>query len=444
MDAHEAWLCEQPVDVLQAQAMEYDINVTGITEKRELVRHILRAQSREAAPQPSSPSLRGSRPATSRSQSDEQMAADERLARQLQAEEEATAQQFAARSNSLLTLLGNGGPVGPRLETLMSRAAPAGATAARPGSQPLTPENLARVLSLIRRMRTEPDGVTGPAGAIAGGAGAGGPGLATGAAAGGGGVGSATGGGAGPGSGGPAGAGSTAGGANGSVPGNAAPDGRSQAPPFVSDFDAFLGMLSQGALHPRRSSPGSEGGISGRDGIRATAPPAAASGAGAGAAGVGGGAGAVGAGGPSVPPMQPPPGPPSMAPPGGVIAGNADAQSMIQALFGQEFVGNEGRPGSVQNLTGAHVLAALIAGLVPHQGIDSQVVEARTVTTTLNEDAAGSGDADNKQCMVCLEGFKAGEEVRILPCLHRYHRGCVDTWLAQNRHCPVCKHDVTR
>merc|ERR1739844_580899 len=55
----------------------------------------------------------------------------------------------------------------------------------------------------------------------------------------------------------------------------------------------------------------------------------------------------------------------------------------------------------------------------------------------------GSAGAEERTCMVCLEAFTVGEDLRILPCLHRYHKNCIDPWLARNRHCPVCKHDVT-
>jgi hypothetical protein len=46
-------------------------------------------------------------------------------------------------------------------------------------------------------------------------------------------------------------------------------------------------------------------------------------------------------------------------------------------------------------------------------------------------------------CSVCLVEFADGDVLRILPCLHRFHVSCVDTWLVhQHGVCPVCKADV--
>ncbi|KAE8622451.1 hypothetical protein XENTR_v10005247 [Xenopus tropicalis] len=45
-------------------------------------------------------------------------------------------------------------------------------------------------------------------------------------------------------------------------------------------------------------------------------------------------------------------------------------------------------------------------------------------------------------CAICLEEFTDGQELRILPCCHEYHLGCVDPWLRQNHTCPLCMYDI--
>lgn len=47
-----------------------------------------------------------------------------------------------------------------------------------------------------------------------------------------------------------------------------------------------------------------------------------------------------------------------------------------------------------------------------------------------------------KSCSVCLDEFEAGSSVRWLPCMHCYHRDCIDKWLREKAMCPLCKHSL--
>ncbi|KAL2324151.1 hypothetical protein Fmac_023209 [Flemingia macrophylla] len=43
-------------------------------------------------------------------------------------------------------------------------------------------------------------------------------------------------------------------------------------------------------------------------------------------------------------------------------------------------------------------------------------------------------------CVFCQSTFKEGEQVRLLPCRHVFHRACFDGWLHRyNFNCPLCR-----
>ena len=47
-------------------------------------------------------------------------------------------------------------------------------------------------------------------------------------------------------------------------------------------------------------------------------------------------------------------------------------------------------------------------------------------------EVAASGRTElaiNKHCAICQENFTSGENLRTLPCLHRFHQQCMDAWL---------------
>lgn len=352
LEARERHLSDLPVAVLQAHAQECGIDVSGVLEKRELVRQIIRAEPQAELSSPSPPRIQRT------SQQQAEMMDDERLARQLQAEEAANArrEQLAgpAAAQALLQRRagaeGSPGASAEALVDLLSQAMRTGhAGSPGRGGSPASPlaagsggYNSVDMLETIRRMRQ--------GGAVR--------------------------------------AGDTATGASAGL----------QTPPSSSP-----------------SSPSPPLGVSRQRPVSASD------------------------GGPDAP------------------DNDAAAQALI-SFIGQVLANSEGRPGGRQGgVAGVHALTELLSNLVPQQGIDSAAVDSRTATMTYSGESPVRSDpssspvrsvpspsSEERKCMVCLEEFKAGDNLRILPCLHRYHRDCIDPWLARSRHCPVCKHDVTQ
>jgi hypothetical protein len=54
---------------------------------------------------------------------------------------------------------------------------------------------------------------------------------------------------------------------------------------------------------------------------------------------------------------------------------------------------------------------------------------------------------DNDVCVICLDAFCEGDRLRVLPCDHSFHVGCIDRWLSGSHSynecftagCPTCK-----
>jgi len=53
-------------------------------------------------------------------------------------------------------------------------------------------------------------------------------------------------------------------------------------------------------------------------------------------------------------------------------------------------------------------------------------------------------ESDNKKsCVICLNDFQNGEHIRTLPCVHNFHKDCIDNWLTQKGCCPICRRTLT-
>jgi len=90
-------------------------------------------------------------------------------------------------------------------------------------------------------------------------------------------------------------------------------------------------------------------------------------------------------------------------------------------------------------------LMQIFGGPTQHPAEDG-VISSLPTQTLSEEEAAQCKERDkdgpNHQCSVCLEGYEAGQEVKSLPCLHRFHSECIDHWLQTSGTCPICKHDL--
>mmetsp|Transcript_36929 Transcript_36929/g.51521 ORF Transcript_36929/g.51521 Transcript_36929/m.51521 type:complete len:155 (-) Transcript_36929:112-576(-) len=50
--------------------------------------------------------------------------------------------------------------------------------------------------------------------------------------------------------------------------------------------------------------------------------------------------------------------------------------------------------------------------------------------------------SNNAECTICMEEYDEGVELRFLPCMHMYHRHCIDDWLERSATCPECNASI--
>ncbi|MCP9264041.1 RING finger protein 11 [Dirofilaria immitis] len=51
-------------------------------------------------------------------------------------------------------------------------------------------------------------------------------------------------------------------------------------------------------------------------------------------------------------------------------------------------------------------------------------------------------DPKKRICPICMVDFVDGDPIRYLPCMHCYHKKCVDDWLMRSFSCPSCMEPV--
>eukprot|EP00242_Pyramimonas_sp_CCMP2087_P012652 CAMPEP_0198198048 /NCGR_PEP_ID=MMETSP1445-20131203/1565_1 /TAXON_ID=36898 /ORGANISM="Pyramimonas sp., Strain CCMP2087" /LENGTH=228 /DNA_ID=CAMNT_0043867491 /DNA_START=76 /DNA_END=762 /DNA_ORIENTATION=+ len=63
--------------------------------------------------------------------------------------------------------------------------------------------------------------------------------------------------------------------------------------------------------------------------------------------------------------------------------------------------------------------------------------------TSFQSAKEGTDCCEEEQCVICRVEFESGENLKLLPCQHHYHEGCIRQWLIINKQCPMCSKEVT-
>ncbi|XP_043721423.1 uncharacterized protein LOC122668917 isoform X2 [Telopea speciosissima] len=105
--------------------------------------------------------------------------------------------------------------------------------------------------------------------------------------------------------------------------------------------------------------------------------------------------------------------------------GNGNDMRLDGHLFQRDF-----------NESDYEMLLALDENNHQHVGASSNQISSLPQSTVQTESI-------EEPCAICLETPSTGNIIRHLPCLHKFHKDCIDPWLRRRRSCPICKFSIT-
>lgn len=73
-----------------------------------------------------------------------------------------------------------------------------------------------------------------------------------------------------------------------------------------------------------------------------------------------------------------------------------------------------------------------------------QSLPERTLTKKFIDEKKFDNEESYIKCLICLEYYEVEECVKTLPCMHFFHKACIESWFGRGRTCPVCKWDITK
>jgi len=75
--------------------------------------------------------------------------------------------------------------------------------------------------------------------------------------------------------------------------------------------------------------------------------------------------------------------------------------------------------------------------------VTQSALQRNTATVKHRSSQSDEGENESQQeCSICLEQFQEDEELRLLPCFHKYHTACIDRWFQHSPACPICKNSI--
>lgn len=121
--------------------------------------------------------------------------------------------------------------------------------------------------------------------------------------------------------------------------------------------------------------------------------------------------------------------------------GRAILETLPIVKFGDPEPGKPG--GDIEMEGGNHAAPQIVAEEHSKDVSESETKSPRTSTApqesgigpdiqpaaSISGQSTAESAEENLGCSICTEDFLRGEDVRVLPCNHKYHPACIDPWL---------------
>lgn len=78
---------------------------------------------------------------------------------------------------------------------------------------------------------------------------------------------------------------------------------------------------------------------------------------------------------------------------------------------------------------------------ITDDGLPQRIIDS-IITNIFYKDSVKSTDPSKLECNICCMEFSDGHEIKILQCLHTYHKYCIDEWFLKRSTCPDCKFNL--
>jgi hypothetical protein len=71
------------------------------------------------------------------------------------------------------------------------------------------------------------------------------------------------------------------------------------------------------------------------------------------------------------------------------------------------------------------------------------IAPAEPLAAAATDTHGGSSPDEGLGCSICADDFEKGQNIRVLPCNHKFHPACIDPWLLNvSGTCPLCRIDL--